>query len=135
MKSNRAHAASRSTGIAALLITGAWCIPALASNGLTNTSVEASESMPTAVIETPSPTLISKIDTSLHEIGDKDAAKAGSKPVEITQSSPKSIFEELKSDAEEPIEDPELQGIAPRLPGVSNVSLPRFRREMFRTDI
>ena len=135
MKSNRTHAASRSIGLAALLIAGVWCIPALASNGLTKPSVEASESMPTAAIETPSPILTGKIDTPLHEIGDKDAAKAGSKPVEITQSSPKSILEELKSDAEEPIEDSELQGIAPRLPGVSNVSLPRFRREMFRTDI
>lgn len=135
MKSNRTHAASRSIGLAALLIAGAWCIPALASNGITDSSVEASEAMPAAVIATPSPMLISKIDTPLHEIGDKDAAKVGSKPVEITLSSPKSIFEELKSDAEEPIEDPELRGIAPRLPGVSNVSLPRFRREMFRTDI
>jgi len=135
VKSNRAHAASRSIGLAALLFAGAWCIPALASSGLTKPSVAASESTPTAVIETPSPILISKIDTPLHEIGDKDAAKAGSKAVEITQSSPKSIFEGLKSDAEGPIEDPELQAIAPRLPGVSNVSLPRFRREMFRTDI
>jgi len=135
VKSNRAHAASRSTGIAALLVVGAWCLPALASNGLSKPSVETSDAMPTAAIETPSPILISKIDTPLHEIGDRDDAKAGSEPIEITQSSPKSIFEELKSDAEKPIESPELQSIAPRLPGVSNASLPRFRREMFRTDI
>jgi len=97
--------------------------------------VEASDSLPTAAIETPSPIAIDKIDAPLHEIGDRDDAKAGSKPVEITQSSPKSIFEELKSDAEKPIENSELQSVAPRLPGVSRASLPRFRREMFRTDI
>jgi hypothetical protein len=134
VKSNRTHAASRSRVIAALLIAGAWCIPALASNGLTKASEEASDSVPTAAVEAASPLLIDKIDTP-QEIGDTDNAEAGSKPVEITQSSPKSIFEELKSDAEKPIENSELRSIAPQLPGVSNVSLPRFRREMFRTDI
>ncbi len=135
MKSNRTHAASRSRVIAALLIASAWCIPALASNGLTKAPEEASDSVPTAAVEAASPLLIDKIDTPLQEVGDTDNAEAGSKPVEITQSSPKSIFEELKSDAEKPIENSELRSIAPQLPGVSNVSLSRFRREMFRTDI
>jgi hypothetical protein len=135
VKSNRTLTASRSREIAALLIAGAWCIPALASNGLTNSSEEASDPVPTAAVEAASPILIDKIDSPSQEISDTDDAKAGSKPVEITQSSPKSIFEELKSDAEKPIEYSELRGIAPHLPGVSNVSLPRFRREMFRTDI
>jgi hypothetical protein len=135
VKSNRTHAASRSRVIAALLIAGAWCIPALASNGLTKASEEASDSVPTAAVEAASPLLIDKIGTPLQEIGDTHNAEAGSKPVEITQSSPESVFEELKSDAEKPIENSELRSIAPHLPGVSNVSLPRFRREMFRTDI
>jgi len=110
VKSNRTHAASRSTGIAALLLAGAWCLPALASNGLTNTSEEASDSVPTAAVEAASPILIEKIDTALHEIDDGD-------------------------DAKKPIETSELQSVTPHLPGVSNASLPRFRREMFRTDI
>ncbi len=120
MKSVRTHAALKSTGIVALVLVGAWCAPTLASNGLGSTAAESSDSVPTAAIEVASPVLIEKIDTPLHKTGDRDDAEAGLKPV-FTR------YEELESDAENSIEETRLQVIAPRLP--------RFRREMFRTDI
>jgi len=138
VKSIRTHAALRSTGIAALVLVGAWCAPTLASNGLSSASEESSNSVPTAAAEVASPILIEKIDTPLHQTGDRNDAEAGLKPVGITQSSPNPVFpkyEKFESDAEKSTEETRLQVIVPRLPGVSSASLPRFRREMFRTDI
>lgn len=128
MKSIRTHAALRSTGIAALVLVGAWCTPTLASNGLGSTSAASSDSVPTAAAEVASPILIENIDTPLHKTGDKNHAEAGLMPVYTK-------YEELESDVEDSIAKTRLQVIAPRLPGVSNTNLPRFRREMFRTDI
>jgi len=121
-----------------LVLVGAWCAPTLASNGLSSAPEESSNPVPTAAVEVASPILIEKIDTPLHQTGDRNDAEAGLKPVGITQFSPNPVFpkyKELESDAENSTEETRLQDIVPRLPGVSSASLPRFRREMFRTDI
>jgi hypothetical protein len=120
------------------LLVGAWCAPALASNGLITSSDETPDSVPTAALEAASPRLIEKTDARLHESGVIDRVKTAEKSAEINVSSPKPIFgeyEELESETKKPVESPKLQGITTRLPGVPNASLPRVRREMYRTDI
>jgi len=120
------------------MLVGAWCAPALASNGLINSSDETPDSVPTAALEAASPRLIEKTDARLHETGVIDRAKTAEKPVEINESPPKSVFgeyEELESETKKTVESQELQGITTRLPGVPNSNLPRVRREMYRTDI
>ena len=119
-------------------MAGAWCLPALASNGITGTSDQDSDTVPAAAVEAASPNLIEKTNASIHRIGERDDTKSASKPVETGESLPASIFtkyEEIKLEARKPVETSGSEEITTRSQGDSIVSLPLFRREMFRTDI
>ena len=138
MTSNQTHAVSRYAGVAALLVAGAWCLPALASNGITGTSDQNSDTVPTAAVEAASPNLIEKTNTPVHRIGQRDDTKSASKPVETSDSLPRSVFtkyEEIEAEAGKPVETSRFEEINTRSQGDSIVSLPLLRREMFRTDI
>lgn len=103
------------TGMAALLLLGAWCGPTLAS---TDTIA-------------PCPELVSHTETSLREVLDEDIAT--SPGVRTVESSTEQADSDESDDAV--IRNTEMPDIATRLPGVSASGLPRFRRHMFRTDI
>jgi hypothetical protein len=136
--SNQTHAAAKCSGVAALLVAGAWCLPAFASNGITGTSDQDSNTVPTAAVEAVSPNLIEKTNAPIHRIGERDDTRSASKPVATSESLPASVFtqyEEIKPEAGKPVETSGSEQIATRSPGDSIVSLPLFRREMFRTDI
>lgn len=138
MTSHKTHAVSRCAGIAALLVVGAWCVPALASNGLTGEPDQDSDSVPTAAAEAASPNLIEKTNAPVHRIGERDDTKSATKSAETNESLPKSVFtkyEEIESEAKKPIETSGFEEITTGSPGDSIVSMPLFRREMFRTDI
>jgi len=136
--SNQTHAVSRCAKVAALLVVGAWCLPALASNGITGTSDQDSDTVPTAAVEAASPNLIEKTNAPVHRIGERDDAKSELKPVETSESLPASVFtkfEDIKREARKSAETAGFEEISTRSPGDSIVSLPLFRKEMFRTDI
>jgi hypothetical protein len=136
--SHKTHAVSRCTGAAALLVVGAWCVPALASNGLTGEPDQDAGFVPAAAVEAASPNLIEKTNAPVHRIGERDDTKSASQPVETIESLPKSVFtkyEEIESEAKKPIETTEFEEITTGSPRDSIVSLPLLRREMFRTDI
>lgn len=137
MTSHKTHAVSRCAGVA-LLVVGAWCAPALASNGLTGEPEQDSDSVPTAAIEAASPNLIEKTNAPVHRIGERNDTKSASMSVETNESLPDSVFtkyEEIESEAKKPSETSGFEEIATSSPRDSIVSLPLFRREMFRTDI
>jgi len=136
--SNQTHAVSRCARVAALLAAGAWCLPALASTGITGTSDQNSDTVPTAAVEAASPNLIEKTNAQVHRIGERDDSKSVAKPVETSDSLPASVFtehEEVEPEARKPVETSGFEEIITRSPGDSIVSLPLLRREMFRTDI
>jgi hypothetical protein len=94
--------------------------------------------VPTAAVEAVSPNLIEKTNAPIHRIGERDDTRSASKPVATSESLPASVFtkyEEIKPEAGKPVETSGSEQIATRSPGDSIVSLPLFRREMFRTDI
>jgi hypothetical protein len=136
--SNQTHAVSRCAKVAALIVAGAWCLPALASNGITGTSDQDSDTVPAAAVEAASPNLIEKTNAPVHRIGERYAFKSESKPVETSESLPAPVFtkfEDIKREARKPVETTGFEENSTRSPGDSVVSLPLFRREMFRTDI
>ena len=101
---------------AALLALGAWCGPVHAS----------------ADVQAPGPELAaSNTETSLREVlGDDDIASSTIRTLESTVEQDDDSEEEeltiLKSD---------VPAITTRLPGVSISASPRFRQQMYRTDI
>jgi hypothetical protein len=136
--SNKTLAFSRYAGVAALLVTGAWCFPALASNGITGTFDQDSDTVPTAAVEAASPSLIETTNVPVHRIGETDDAESASKLGETSESLPTSVFiknGKIGSGAKKPIENSRLEEMTIRSSGDSIVSLPLIRREMFRTDI
>ncbi len=138
MTSDQTHAVAKCSGVAALLVAGAWCLPAFASNGITGTSDQDSNTVPTAAVEAVSPNLIEKTNAPIHRIGERDDTKSASKPVATSESLPATVFtkyEEINPEVGKPVETSRSEQIATRSPGDSIVSLPLFRREMFRTDI
>jgi len=136
--SNKTHAVSRYAGVAALLVTGAWCFPALASNGITGTSAQDSDTVPTAAVEAASPSLIETTNAPVRRIGERDDAKSASELVETSESLPTSVFikyGKIGSETKKPIENSGLEEMTTRSSSAPIVSLPLIRREMFRTDI
>jgi len=136
--SHKTHVVSRFAELAALLVAGAWCVPALASNGLIGEPEQQSDSVPTAAVEAASPNLIKKTNAPVHRIGEKNVTKSASKPVETKESLPKSVFtlyEEIESEAKKSIENSGFEDITTGSKHESIAVSPLFHREMFRTDI
>ena len=135
MTSYKTHAVSTYAVVAALLVAGAWCFPALASNGITGTSDQDSDTVPTAALDAASPSLIATTNAPVHRIGERDDAKSASKLVETSESLSTSVLTEIESGTKKPIESSRFEEMTTRSSSDSIVSLPLIRREMFRTDI
>jgi hypothetical protein len=100
--------------ISALSATGAvaiafaaWCGPVFAS----------------ADVKAPSPELAAHTDTPLHEILSDDESESGTRQDDAGENEDLTV---LTSDTPE---------MTTSLPGVSSSDSPRFRRQMYRTDI
>lgn len=115
-KAPQTYAALRTTGKTALLLLAAWCGSALASND----------------IKAPCPELVSHDDACLHDILDEDATAATLRTLDAIEND--STDDDEPSD-EATVRNTVLQDVATRLPGVATSDRPRFRRQMFRTDI
>ena len=126
-------------GSAATLLLGGWCSSVLASNDVT----AECEALP--AVEIPAPSLtIRRTDHGLTESAAdmKDAAtepssEEVSSPALADAASTKSTDStDTEAEADEnavPVSNPPETAL--RLPGVSEEDQPRFRRQMYRTDI
>ena len=120
-KAPQTVAALWTTGFAALLLLGAWSGSALASSD----------------IPAPCPEPTAQTDASLHYMLDEDATAPTLRTIDASESVASGDVNDEESEAAEnaTIRNTEMPDIATRLPGVSSSDLPRFRRQMFRTDI
>jgi len=114
----------------------AWCGPGLASTGFSISCDEddtvASE---TKMSPVPVPSLAAHTDSALQEILDEETVKISA----LAESTSDTAIDDV--DVAETAETTSIRGasespvINTRLPGVSESSLPSFRRQMYRTDI
>lgn len=121
-------------GIAAVLLTGAWCGPALGSSGIDISRERADHSMAGPNPAARSPSLTAHADSALAEILDDDAVKMPALSDAVTRSNIESGEEPDKPQDDTAVSD-DSPAIITRLPGVSDAALPSFRRQMYRTDI
>ncbi len=124
---------------AVALLLGSWCSSALASNDVT----AECEALPAVEIPTPSLTF-KRTDHGLTDSA-ADMKDAASEPGSEKVSSPaladaasidSTDTTDTDSEADEnavPVSNPPETAL--RLPGVSEEDQPRFRRQMYRTDI
>ena len=126
-------------GSAAVLLLGGWCSSALASNDVT----AECEALPAVEIPTPSLT-IRRVDHGLTDSAAdmKDAAtepgneRVNSPALAEAASTNSTDTTDTEAEADEnavPVSEPPETAV--RLPGVSAADQPRFRRQMYRTDI
>ena len=129
-------------GTAALLL-GAWSASALASDGFDSHCTEATNALPAPEIASPSLNIevVEHGMTRAADNMDAPAAESNSDSSALpalagvaTESSSVAVeeqagAEESANTANKPAES------ALQLPGVSEAALPRFRRQMYRTDI
>ncbi len=129
-------------GTAAVLL-GAWSMSAVASNGFDTHCTEATDALPapeisiqvltinvvehglisvTADMVAPAADSVSDavVSPALADVTTKSSSDAADKQAGVDESAPTAN---------------ELPGSALQLPGVSEADLPRFRRQMYRTDI
>lgn len=115
----------------ALFSLSAWCAAALASSD----------------VQVPRPEPIAHADTSLHDILDENATSPTLQTLDSSDivtlpaladasvETTESATEKRETSAEVSLGSTEMPDVAARLPGVSEIDLPRLRRHMFRTDI
>lgn len=120
-------------GIAAVVMMGSWCGPALGSIGVDG-ACDAAEraSGDTAVAATLA--LAAHTETALAEILDDDAGTPPAMPEAVTKSKVEPV-EESATAEDAALPDSDTPMMITRLPGVSDSVLPSFRRQMYRTDI
>lgn len=128
------------SGITALLLA-AWCSPTIAATGV---DVECPETerqnrLVAADIEMPQLVLPSlSIDVADHGVDSSAAIEDEIVDPPLTSPAVSSGDEAADSPTEVKEADATLDEVAPtatRLPGVSETDQPRFRRQMYRTDI
>lgn len=99
------------TGLALLVILGAWSLPAVAASGVV---VECEET----------DTIAALVQTATQTVAEVSEIKKGDEDTVETDA-----VEDVADDNEP------LPTVTTRLPGVSDSVLPGFRRQMLRTDI
>ena len=137
-KSGRIFAGATTT-----LLLGLACSSAFASNGFKLDCDEVNETLP--AVEAPTPSLV--IRTVDHGLTDSaaDMKDPASDPgvekisspalAEVTDVSLNNSSESSSADEDDAVPVNDLPETALRLPGVSEKEQPRFRRQMYRTDI
>ena len=127
-------------GLVALLLSG-WCLPGLAATGVDVKCPESEREKNRVVAEAESPRLaipLLTIDVADHAV-DSEAdieAEIVDPPLASPAVNTSSDSDETANDVEDA--DGAINEAAPtatRLPGVSDTDQPRFRRQMYRTDI
>ena len=130
-------------GSTVALLLGAWSTSALASNGFDTDCTETDNALPAPQIPTPSLT----VEVAEHGLTiasahlDAPAAIPGNESVvspALADVAKKPSTDDLdkQADADESTGfNTQPPGPALQLPGVSDANLPRFRRQMYRTDI
>ena len=141
MKKREAPATSAATsasGIAAMLLLSAWCVPAVSSSGVPIQSDKGEDTLPAVNISSPASRPAANAKSGLTEnLDDKDATIHADRPA-IAETTNKLLIEEIEdigASDDAAFRFSKSPGIAARLPGVSDTALPRFRHRMFRTDI
>ena len=130
------------SGTAAVLL-GAWSMSALASNGFETHCSAATRALPAPEIPVPSLTVkvVEHGLTSAAADMDAPTAESVSEPdvapalADVTTKSSGNAVEKQAGVDESAGTASEPPGSALQLPGVSEADLPRFRRQMYRTDI
>jgi len=128
-----AHAALSVAGFAALLIVGVWSTPAAGSIGVTGGRCDESRApLETAHIAV-SASLAAHTESALKDILDDDIplptlASTNAEPSVDQVDDVETVENRLGQSSDSP-------RIAIRLPGVSEATMPSFRRQMYRTDI
>lgn len=137
MKKREARATSAS-GIAALLLLGAWSVPAIGSSGVPNQSNSAADTLPAISISAATSRSTADTELRLTENLDDTDATIHATQYAIAEATNKALIEEIEdigASDDAGFRYSKNPGIAIRLPGVSETALPRFRHQMFRTDI
>ena len=130
-KALNARSGKRATAIAAVMLLGAWCGPAIGSSGIDMHCSEA-----TSALENPLASILtSHTESALRDI--VDDTTLATLPA-LTDTANDALIEEVEET--EPAGEPAASragtpAITTRLPGVPESSLPSFRRQMHRTDI
>lgn len=120
-------------GIAAAVMMGSWCGPALGSIG-TDIDCDASERRLGEAAIAATPALAAHTETALADIFDDDPATLPAMPETVTKSKVEPADEAATAE-DAALQDSETPMMITRLPGVSDTVLPSFRRQMYRTDI
>lgn len=130
-------------GAATALLFGLSCSSAFASNGFKSDCDELNDALPAVEVPTPSLT-IRVVDHGLTDSAADMKAPASDPAVEkVTSPALAEVAEVKLSDSSESgsaekddaIPANDLPETALRLPGVAEKDQPRFRRQMYRTDI
>jgi hypothetical protein len=130
-------------GATLTLLVGLACSSAFASNGIKLDCDEANDTLP--AIEIPTPSLVIRaVDHGLTDsaadmkdpASDPGVEKISSPALaEVTDVSLNNSSESSSADEDDAVPVNDLPETALRLPGVSEKEQPRFRRQMYRTDI
>ena len=130
-------------GSTVALLLGAWGTSALASNGFDTHCTEADDALPAPKIPAPSLT----VEVAEHGLTiasahmDAPAAKPSNESAvspalaDVTKNLSTDDLDKQADADESTGSNTQPPGPALRLPGVSDENLPRFRRQMYRTDI
>ena len=130
-------------GATSTLLLGLACSSAIASNGFTLDCDEVNEALPAVEIPTPS-LVIRAVDHGLTDsaadmkdpASDPGAEKISSPALaEVADVSLDDSSESSSAEEDDAVPVNDLPETALRLPGVSEEQQPRFRRQMYRTDI
>lgn len=119
--------------IAAAVLVGSWCVPALGSSGI-DIACDATERSLGDTAVAARPALAAHTETALAEILDDDAIELPTSAETVTRSNIESVEESVAA-GNDAVPASETPAIITRLPGVSDTVLPSFRRQMYRTDI
>lgn len=147
MANQRRHAVPTLTGSAAAVMFILGCSSAFANNSFKENCPEANDSPPSVEIQSPA-LVLRTVDLGLTD-SSADMKDPASEPstAEITSSTTPALADvadvsltdsnETASSVKEDdaIPSNKLPETALRLPGISEESQPRFRRQMYRTDI
>lgn len=126
--------ATSATGIAGLLLA-LLSVPALASTGVDVHCPESDKELNTVEISEPALKSALKIEVADNTVDSEDgvADEITDDPAESTKAATPRLSSSGNDDGSTPRD--EAPPTATRLPGVSDSDLPRFRRQMYRTDI
>jgi hypothetical protein len=135
----QARVAFGHAGLAAVLLLGAFCVPALASSSIGEMCADTDQaSLPAGHVTPATAELASHTDAAIEDMlaDNSDETQESTRAVaEVASDTPAKERDKSPSVDAAAIRSDDLPGIATRLPGVPESTVPSYRRQMFRTDI